>query len=84
MSITSERSAAFIKERGVDILPVDIEPAPNFGTNIRTDYIYGMGKVDDKFIILLNPDSVLSINELAMLETISGEKEVEQLAPPQT
>jgi len=32
----------------------EIEPAPSFGTNIRTDFIAGMGKVNGKFVIILN------------------------------
>jgi purine-binding chemotaxis protein CheW len=47
----------------------DIEPAPSFGTSVRTDFIQGMGKVRDKFVVLLNVDSVLSLDEM---ETIAG------------
>ncbi|MBI1174654.1 MAG: chemotaxis protein CheW [Sideroxydans sp.] len=46
----------------------EIEPAPAFGAKIRTDFIQGMGKVDGKFVILLDVDNVLSVDELAMLE----------------
>ena len=49
----------------------EIEPAPAFGANIRSDFIHGMGKVDGKFIVLLDVSKVLSINELAMLDTMS-------------
>jgi len=43
----------------------DIEPAPTFGTRIRTDFIQGMGKVNNRFVILLDVNQVLSLNELA-------------------
>ncbi len=52
----------------IDILPTDIEPPPSFGTKIRMDFIYGMGKIDNKFIILLNVNKVLSADELSELE----------------
>ena len=55
----------------LDIAPENIEAAPNFGAKIRTDFINGMGKVDDKFVVLLNIDHVLSIEELSMLESAS-------------
>lgn len=55
----------------LDIAPENIESAPNFGAKIRTDFINGMGKVDDKFVVLLNIDHVLSIEELSMLDTAS-------------
>ena len=45
----------------------DIEKAPSFGANIRQDFIQGMGKVDNKFIIILNVGRVLSVEELAQL-----------------
>lgn len=45
----------------------EIEPAPGFGAKIRADFIAGMGKVDGKFVIILNVDKVLSVDELAMV-----------------
>jgi purine-binding chemotaxis protein CheW len=47
----------------------EIEPPPSFGANIRADFISGMGKVNGKFVIILNADRVLSLDELAMLES---------------
>ena len=51
----------------LDIPPSEIEPPPAFGTNIRTDFISGMGKVAGKFVILLNIGKVLSVDEIALL-----------------
>lgn len=51
----------------IDIPPECIEPAPAFGANIRADFIGGMGRIDDKFVVLLNIDHVLSVDELSML-----------------
>ncbi|AXS79357.1 chemotaxis protein CheW [Dechloromonas sp. HYN0024] len=45
----------------------EIEPPPSFGARIRADFIFGMGKVAGKFVILLNIDKVLSVEEIAML-----------------
>jgi purine-binding chemotaxis protein CheW len=45
----------------------DIEPPPALGPKIRTDFIHGMGKVDEDFVIILNVDNVLSVDELGML-----------------
>jgi purine-binding chemotaxis protein CheW len=46
---------------------VDIEPAPSFGARIRTDFIAGMGRVNGKFVIILDVTRVFSVNELADL-----------------
>lgn len=51
----------------LDIPSSEIEPPPGFGANIRTDFIHGMGKVDGKFIILLDADRVLAAEEKAAL-----------------
>ncbi len=45
----------------------DIEPPPSFGARIRADFIQGMGKVAGKFVILLEIDKVLSVEEIAQL-----------------
>lgn len=51
----------------LEIPAANIEPPPNFGARIRADFISGMGKVKDKFVIILDADKVLSVSELAML-----------------
>lgn len=53
-----------------EISRTDIEPAPAFGSKIRTDFIEGMGKIDEHFVIILNAWKVLSLDELT---AISGE-----------
>jgi purine-binding chemotaxis protein CheW len=45
----------------------DVEPPPSFGTRIRTDFIQGMGKIEDRFVIILSVDKVLSLEDLSML-----------------
>jgi purine-binding chemotaxis protein CheW len=49
----------------IDIAADDIEPPPAFGARIRTDFIQGLGKVNGKFVILLNVGRVLAIEEIA-------------------
>ena len=50
----------------------EIEPPPAFGAKIRVDFIHGMGKVAGKFVIILNADKVLSVDELSMLGQAAG------------
>ena len=56
----------------LEIPAADIEPAPSFGVKIRADFISGMGKVRDKFVIILDAARVLSVNELATLSDVSA------------
>ena len=51
----------------LDIPGSEIEPPPTFGAKIRADFIFGMGKVAGKFVIILNINKVLSIEEIAQL-----------------
>jgi purine-binding chemotaxis protein CheW len=55
----------------LEIPASEIEPAPSFGARIRADFINGMGKVDGNFVIILNADRVLSVDEMAMLSGAS-------------
>lgn len=52
----------------LDISKKEIRPAPGFGANIRTDFIKGMVQLSQgSFVIVLDEDRVLSIQELAMI-----------------
>ena len=41
-----------------------IDPAPAFGTRIRVDYLSGMVRLDRKFVMILDIDRILSVDEL--------------------
>jgi len=62
----------------VEIPETDIEPPPQFGAKLRADFINGMGKLGEKFVILLDVDRVLSVAELA---TLNGVAENQEAAP---
>lgn len=51
----------------MDFKNSDVEAAPSFGGTVETDFIEGMGKVDEEFVIILNIDRVLSLGDLALL-----------------
>jgi purine-binding chemotaxis protein CheW len=49
----------------VEIATSDIEPPPSYGARIRPDFISGMAKRDGRFIVVLNLNQVLSIEEMS-------------------
>jgi len=54
-----------------EVLDLDadhIAPAPKIGTKLKTEFIKGMGKRDDRFIIILDVDKVFSSDELALVK----------------
>ena len=52
----------------LDLEPQQIEPAPKIGTKLRTEFIRGMGKRGDQFIIILDIDKVFSGEELSAVQ----------------
>ncbi len=61
-------------------IPADqIEPAPTFGANIRADFIEGMGKINGKFVIILNIQHVLSMDDMAALAGVSSASSAEAM-----
>ena len=58
----------------LEIPSSEIEPPPAFGARIRSDFISGMGKVAGHFVIILNINLILSIEEMATLaSTVDSE-----------
>jgi len=56
----------------IDLAPKDIEEPPAFGTRVRLEYLFGMGKLGKKFALILNIDSVLSAAELLTVSTLQA------------
>jgi len=52
----------------LDLEPGSIAPAPKIGTKLRTEFITGMGRRDDRFIIILDIDKVFSSDELSLVK----------------
>lgn len=48
----------------VDLPAASIEPPPPFGTNVRVDFLIGMGKLDSRLVLVLDVDRVLSPVEI--------------------
>jgi purine-binding chemotaxis protein CheW len=51
----------------VDLDDIDIEGAPEFGADIDTDYILGLGKTGSRVRILVDIDRVVSRDEIQAL-----------------
>jgi purine-binding chemotaxis protein CheW len=62
----------------IDLEPGQIEPAPKIGTRINTEFIKGMGKHDDEFLIILDIDKVFSMEEITQVKGSSAGIQAEQ------
>ena len=58
-----------------ELPPSAIEAAPKMGAIIDTIYIKGMGRINDKFVIVLDISKVFSAEELAFVRSMAAENE---------
>ncbi|MBI4986697.1 MAG: chemotaxis protein CheW [Rhodocyclales bacterium] len=54
----------------LEISHADIEPPPEFGARIRSDFIQGMGKIGGKFVVILDVRRVLSAAEVSVVSSM--------------
>ncbi len=52
----------------VEIAPNQIDPAPKIGTRLRTEFLKGIGKRNDQFILILDMEKVFTTKELALVK----------------
>lgn len=61
----------------IELEPAQIEDPPRIGSRWRTDFIKGIGKRNDQFIIVLDIDRIFSFEEMAMMDANSSLKVTE-------
>jgi purine-binding chemotaxis protein CheW len=52
----------------MDLEPAHVEPAPKIGTRLNTEFIKGIGRHNERFVIILDIDKVFSSDERARAE----------------
>jgi purine-binding chemotaxis protein CheW len=55
----------------LEVAAEQIEPPPSFGTSVSTEFILGMGKIEEKVVMLLDVDKVMTGEEPAASQTIA-------------
>ena len=56
----------------IELEPGSIDPAPRIAMRWRTDFIQGMGKRGDDFIIILDFNSVFNSDELSLVQDLAA------------
>ncbi len=51
-----------------------LQPVPRIGARLNTEFIQGMGKQNDRFIIVLEIDKVFSTEEISLAQTVQAEQ----------
>ena len=49
-----------------------IKPAPEMGTAFNTDYLIGLGTLDERMLILIDIDKLMSSSEMGLIEKIAA------------
>ncbi len=52
--------------------PEQIEPSPSIGTHLKTEFLKGMGKRNEEFVLILDIDRVFSAKELEAVQAAEG------------
>jgi purine-binding chemotaxis protein CheW len=56
----------------VEFAQAEIEPPPSFGAPVRVDFLKGLGKLGEAFVLILDTDRVLSTDELSGVTTAAA------------
>lgn len=61
----------------IEIPDDNIEPSPTLGAKIQTNFIKGMARIEDGFIIILDISQVLSADEIAIVTDMHKDPKLE-------
>ena len=50
------------------LTPEQIKPAPEFGVTLSSDYLSGLGSLEDRMLVLVDIDKLLTSDEMALVE----------------
>ncbi|MCE9682821.1 chemotaxis protein CheW [Halomonas alkalisoli] len=50
------------------LTPDQIKPAPEFGVTLSSDFLSGLGSLDDRMLVIVDIDKLLTSDEMALVE----------------
>ncbi|HWZ49575.1 MAG TPA: chemotaxis protein CheW [Herbaspirillum sp.] len=56
----------------VTLNPGEIKPAPEMGAALNTDYLIGLGAIEERMLILVDIERLMSSAEMGMLEKMTA------------
>ncbi len=54
------------------LLPAQIRPAPEMGSTFDTDYLIGLGTVDERMLILVDIDKLMSSADMGLIDQLAN------------
>jgi purine-binding chemotaxis protein CheW len=55
----------------ITLTPEQVKPAPEMGAVLDTDYLIGLGTLDDRMLILVDIDKLMSSTDMGLIEKIA-------------
>ena len=56
----------------IDLTPEQVKPAPEMGTAFNTDHLIGLGTLDERMLILVDIDKLMSSAEMGLIEKMAA------------
>lgn len=54
------------------LTPEQIKPAPEFGVTLSSDFLSGLGSLEDRMLVLVDIDKLLTSEEMALVDSTSN------------
>ncbi|MCC5883207.1 MAG: chemotaxis protein CheW [Halomonas sp.] len=51
--------------------PEQIKPAPEFGVTLSSDFLSGLGSLDDRMLVIVDIDKLLTSDEMELVESVA-------------
>jgi purine-binding chemotaxis protein CheW len=70
-----QRTVGMVVDGVSDVITLSsqqIKPAPEMGTVLNTDYLIGLGTLDDRMLILLDIDKLMSSDEIGLIDKLAA------------
>lgn len=67
----AERVVGIVVDGVSDVMtltPEQIKPAPEFGVTLSSDFLSGLGSLEDRMLVLVDIDKLLTSDEMALVE----------------
>jgi len=56
----------------ITLNPEQIKPAPEMGTTFDSDYLIGLGTLDERMLILVDIDKLMSSADMGLIEKLAA------------
>jgi len=56
----------------ITLTPDQVKPPPEMGTAFNTDYLIGLGTLDERMLILIDIDKLMSSAEMGLIEAVAA------------